>query len=132
MSDVSDRSLTIHGYETYDFSLFDGVDTFVSTYSSYNEFKKFAGFMGYVTEIPADGEDPVVGAEVEIFDKNGQSIGVAVTDTDGFWMIPYKHKGKSAIFTIKLLAGVNYPEQSLSVSVKANGFASVDFEVDVP
>jgi hypothetical protein len=79
ISDVQNKggfgsgAVTIRGYELYDFSYTDGINTYESTYSSINEFKKFAGFMGFVTKIidSVGNEEAIVGAAVEIRSPSG-------------------------------------------------------------
>ncbi len=93
------------------------------TTESENEFKKFAGFMGAVTN-NATG-DPVSGVQVKIYNSSGTCVGTVYTDADGYYLLAYKHTAKTATYTIKLPA---YSKQQ-SVTVKANGFALVNFTV---
>jgi hypothetical protein len=117
--------LTIHGYEVYDFSRTVGEDTIASSSSSYNEVKKFAGFLGFVDD--SDG-DPLEGVKVVIYNPKGQVLATLYTDADGYYMYAYKHTSKSATYTVKLPGYA----KSVSVLVKANGFAAVDFEIQYP
>jgi uncharacterized repeat protein (TIGR01451 family) len=116
-------AVTIHGYEVYNFSWSDGTNTYTSTPSSYNEIKKFAGFMGIVSNSTTG--NPVANAKVVIYDPYGKVLTTLYTDADGYYMFEYKHKAKSATYTVKM---PNYGK-SVSVTVKANGFAAIDFEV---
>jgi uncharacterized protein YkuJ len=53
----------------------------------------------------------------------------AITDTDGWYMIKYKHTGKSATFTLKLYDEENYFVDTIDVTLKANKFVQVNFEI---
>ena len=48
-----------------------------------------------------------------------------MTDEDGYYTYPYKDTAKAATYTVKL------PDhgKSTAITVKANGFAPVDFEI---
>ena len=109
--------------QTYNFSFTDGSNTFTSTPTSVNEFKRFAGFMGFVTSGVTG--DPVSDVTVQIYNPTGDLLATVLTDADGFYYYEYKHKAKSATYTIKL------PDYSVqqSVTIKANGFAVVNFSV---
>jgi uncharacterized repeat protein (TIGR01451 family) len=125
IADVSNGTITIHGYEEYDFSREVDGDIFETTPASYNEFKKFAGFAGFVTETVANDGDPVEGVKVVIYDPKGKLLTTIYTDADGYYMYPHKHTAKAATYTVKL------PDygKSTAVTIKANGFAAVDFEI---
>jgi len=116
-------AVTIHGYEVYNFSRTVGGDTASSTPSSFNEIKKFAGFLGFVTDKLTG--DPVKGKKVVIKSPTGSILSTLYTDADGYYMLEYKHRAKSATYTVQL------PDygKSVAVTVKANGFVPLDFEV---
>ncbi|MHB8134720.1 MAG: prealbumin-like fold domain-containing protein [Anaerolineaceae bacterium] len=116
-------AVTIHGYEVYNFSRTVGDDTASSTPSSFNEIKKFAGFLGFVTDKLTG--DPVKGKKVVIKNPTGSVLATLYTDADGYYMLEYKHRAKSATYTVQL------PDygKSVAVTVKANGFVPLDFEV---
>jgi hypothetical protein len=114
--------LTIHGYEVYSFSRKVGDAMVASSCSSYNEVKKFAGFLGFVDDTEGD---PVEGARVVIYNPKGQVLATLYTDADGYYMYAYKHTAKSATYTVKLPGYA----KSVSILVKPNGFAAVDFEI---
>jgi hypothetical protein len=116
-------SVMIHGYEVYNFARTVGSDTSTTNPSSYNEFKKFAGFLGFV--IDSRTEQPVSNVKVTIYDPNKRLMTTLYTDADGYYMYPYKHTAKSATYTVKL---PTY-SKATPITVKANGFAPVDFEV---
>jgi hypothetical protein len=115
---------TILNGQTYDFSFNDGSNTFTSTPTSVNEFKRFAGFMGFVTSTSAAS---VQNIEVLIKKPDGSNLATVYTDADGFYFYAYKHKAKSATYTIWLPGYPSVPFQP--VIVKANGFAVVNFTV---
>ena len=116
-------AVSIHGYEVYNFARTVGDNTATSTPSSMNEIKKFAGFLGIVTD-SATGE-PLENVEVQISNSKGVVVGTLYTDEDGYYMLLYKHTAKAATYTVKLPVY----NKSVAVTVKANGFAAVDFEV---
>jgi hypothetical protein len=116
-------AVTIKGFQPYEFARTVGIDTATTTPSSYNEFKKFAGFLGFVTS-KATGQ-PVGNSKVTIYDPTNKLLTTQYTDVDGYYMYAYKHTAKSATYTVKLPAY----NKSTAISVKANGFAPVDFEI---
>ncbi len=101
-------------------------DTATTNPSSYNEFKKFAGFLGFVTATPKYYGAPHANQKVVIYNPKGAVLATVYTDADGYYMYPYKHTAKSATYTVKV------PDHKLStaITVKANGFAPIDFEPD--
>jgi hypothetical protein len=86
-----------------------------------NVFKKIVGVGGMVT----DGTGGVPGKTVQLINAAGVVVGEAETDSDGWYLINYKHTGKAASYTVKLTD----PEQTQSVTLKANGLATVDFTI---
>jgi hypothetical protein len=115
--------VTILGYENYAFSRTADGGTATTTPSSFNEFKKFAGFLGFVTNKLTG--DPVPGVQIKIYDPKNALLTTQYTDADGYYLYPYKHTAKAATYTVKAPAY----NKSNSITVKANGFAPVDFEV---
>jgi hypothetical protein len=89
------------------------------TVQSENVFKKDPGIGGLVTQ----GENPVVGVTVNIYDSSNNLLGTAVTDSDGWYIWTYKYTGKAATFIVKL-AGTSL---SQTVTLKSNGFLVVNF-----
>jgi len=63
--------------------------------------------------------------KVVIYNSKNAVLATVYTDADGYYMYAYKHTAKSATYTVKLPAH----GKSTPVTVKANGFAAVDFEV---
>jgi hypothetical protein len=115
--------VTIHGYEEYDFARTVGSDTSTTKPSSFNEIKKFAGFLGFVVD-KVTGK-PVSNAKVAIYNPTGGVLTTQYTDEDGYYMYAYKHTAKAATYTVKLPGWA----KSTSITVKANGFAPINFEV---
>jgi hypothetical protein len=62
---------------------------------------------------------------VVIYNPSNQVLTTQYTDADGYYMYAYKHTAKSATYTVNLPGWA----KSTSITVKANGFAPVDFEV---
>ncbi len=121
-------SLTILDQNVYVFAAQGpgGFDTQDGKIRNMNVFKRDPGFGGLVLD--ANG-DPVQGATVKVFTSGGALLGTVVTDEDGWYMFSYKHKGKSAAYTIQMSfshGGVDYTLQE-TVTVKANSFALVNF-----
>jgi hypothetical protein len=118
-----DGPVIIHGYEDYDFARTVGSDTATTNPSSFNEIKKFAGFLGFVTnKVTGDPEDNV---KVVVYNPKNAVLTTLYTDQDGYYMFPYKHTAKAATYTLKLPAY----NKSQAITVKANGFAAIDFEL---
>ena len=104
---------------TFDFNA--GGPTLSSTIYSTNTFKKNPGVNGMLTK--NDG-GPKNNIRVEFYGPNNKLVSALNTDADGFYMFTYKHTGKAATYTIKV------PSLGLqkSVTLKANGYALVNFE----
>lgn len=69
--------------------------------------------------------DPVENVKVVIYNPLGKVLATVYSDADGYHMYAYKHTSKSATYTVKLLSY----GKSTAITVKANGFAAVDFTV---
>ena len=108
--------------QTYNFS-FSGTASGSSSPQSVNEFKKPAGFMGFITN--SSNSNPTQGVMVRIYSPTGILLGTVYTDEDGFYLFLYKHKAKSATYTVKV---PNFNKQQ-SVTIKANGYGVVNFTV---
>jgi uncharacterized protein YfaS (alpha-2-macroglobulin family) len=89
---------------------------------SWNEFKKNPGSAGSITQNGT--ASPKSGVKVQLIGPNKAVVGTAISDSDGVWVITYKHTGKEASYTVKL------PDFGLKqiISLKANGFVIVNFE----
>ena len=69
--------------------------------------------------------DPVINAQVLIYDPLGKVLARVHTDADGYYIYDYKHTAKPATYKVTLPGWA----KSVSVTVKANGLAAVNFEV---
>ncbi|HLC01779.1 MAG TPA: hypothetical protein VJK02_01960, partial [Anaerolineales bacterium] len=95
--------VTIPDNQSYTFSVHDGI-TDSATVSSRNVFKRDPRFAGVVTEVTADGEEPLAGLRVELDGPTNGFIGAVRTDEDGIYLFVYKHTGRAATYTIRLPA----------------------------
>ena len=119
--------VTIPDNQSYTFSVHDGI-TDSATVSSRNVFKRDPRFAGVVTEVTADGEEPLAGLRVELYGPTNGFIGAVRTDEDGIYLFVYKHTGRAATYTIRLPA---YGIQK-TVTVRANRWGIVNFTVTAP
>ena len=67
----------------------------------------------------------VVGAEVNLFLAGNKVAGPVKTDSDGYFMIPFKAIGKAT--TYQVVATFGAKTRSMDVILKANGFGYVEF-----
>jgi hypothetical protein len=113
--------ITINEPQTYTLSFTGGSTGDTQTTQSINEFKRPAGFLGFAE----DQLGPKKGARVQVYSPTGSLLGTVYTDEDGYYLFEYKHKAKAATYTVKL------PDYKLqqSATVKANGFAVVNFTI---
>jgi hypothetical protein len=91
----------------------------MDTVSSVNEFKKLGGVVG---QLMSDA-NPVSGTQVRLL-KGTTVVASGTTDADGFYLLGYKHTGKAADFTVQVVGSA----LKQLVTLKANGFAEVDFD----
>jgi uncharacterized repeat protein (TIGR01451 family) len=91
---------TAHTFKAYA----DGtlIPSSTDTVYNLNEFKQIRGFGGLVQA--AGSLDPVVGAEVQLIGPGGTLIETMTTDSDGWYLSDYRHKGKAAEYTLKLVS----------------------------
>jgi hypothetical protein len=124
-NDTEDGPLAISNCKSYDFSHYDGTTVFGDQVQSLNIFKQIKGLSGMV--MASDTESGVPAAWVEVVRvKTGELVGTGVTDDDGYYAIPYKHKGKRAMYHVTLNGGHNIVQR---VQLKSNGWAEVNFDV---
>ncbi len=98
-----------------------------------NVFKKNPGVGGrggwkYTT---FDGVSDVIGmanAKVTLYEKNAV-LASGATDEDGWFMLPYKWTGKAATLNVTLWPPGAIKGVTKSITLKANGFVQVDFEL---
>ena len=90
-----------------------------------NEFKKNPGVGGLVQLKTSAAPYPnPPGLTVTLWPPTGPSVGTAITDPDGWYMIPYKHTGKAATYRVSLPA----PDGRCQlVTLKANAFAEASW-----
>jgi hypothetical protein len=75
----------------------------------------------------SDTDSAVPGVGVDLVRvSTGELIGSAVTDEDGYYTIPYKHKGKRANYDVTLNGGHGITQR---IQLKANGWGEVNFDV---
>jgi uncharacterized repeat protein (TIGR01451 family) len=105
LNDPSLTDITINDNTDHTFNAYaDGVLIPGSTDTVYNlnEFKQIRGFGGLVQY--AGSLSPVVGAEVHLIGTDGNVIETMTTDSDGWYLSEYTHKGKAADYTLKLVS----------------------------
>ncbi|UCF08892.1 MAG: DUF11 domain-containing protein, partial [Thermoplasmata archaeon] len=115
----------VPNYDDYVFSVSGDMED-TQTVENENTFKRNPGFGGIVTDITGT---PIEGYTVEVYDAEGNLIGTAVTDEDGYYFIYYKHKGKREQFTVKLFDDLGNLVDVKVVELKANKFIEVSFIV---
>jgi hypothetical protein len=86
-----------------------------------NTFKRIYGVFGQV--ISSSNGAAWQNVPVTLKNASGAVIATSITDKDGFYGLNYKHTGKAARFTV-VLGNV-----SQVVTLKANGWAEVDYDV---
>ena len=93
------------------------------TVESENVFKRDPGFGGLVLQ--SGTNEPAPDVMVKIYDSKNTLLMTVYTDEDGWYMWQYKYTGKAATFTVRL------PDYGLAktVTLKSNGFVTVDFTV---
>ncbi len=91
-----------------------------------NDFKRNPGVGGM--SLKNLTETAVAGATVKLKDQSGNQVGSAITDSDGYYSITYKHTGKAATYTVTIATPSGFT-QTKSVALKANAYFQVDFTV---
>jgi uncharacterized repeat protein (TIGR01451 family) len=97
-----------------------------------NDFKKNPGVGGRLTIGSTDIGTPIEDCVVQLRNPSGTIVAAAKTDTDGFYLITWKHTGKEALYSVEIIVqppGTTTPivPVTQTVSLKANGVAAVDF-----
>ncbi|MHA2064668.1 MAG: DUF7507 domain-containing protein, partial [Candidatus Thorarchaeota archaeon] len=128
--DALTQTIIIQNYGDYAFSYtgtsLHSIVEDTQTVQNENTFKRNPGFGGLVTD---EFGNPIEGYTVIVYDPDGNIIGEAVTDEDGFWFIYYKHKGRRKLFTIELYDDLGNFVTDQTVELKANKFAEVNFVI---
>jgi hypothetical protein len=127
-TDTDDGPIAIANCNDFAFSHTDGVDGFGDSVQNINEFKRINGAFGTAngsfTGNPAAQGTPLA----LIRNSTGEIVGTGETDEDGFWAVPYKHKGKAAWYTVWLLGQYDLLGH---IELKGgSGWGNVDFDVD--
>jgi hypothetical protein len=127
-SDTQDGPVGIHDCTNYEFS---HVDPYLGNISdslqNLNVFKPIAGSFGRCTH-ENSGNPCNEGLVVELTrNGSGEVVKTGLTDQDGFWVTPYKHKGKPALYTVVMYEpGCTLIGQE--IELQGNGWANVDFD----
>jgi hypothetical protein len=108
----------------YAFSV-SGDQTGSDSICNINVFKRNPGVAGLA--LTTLSRNPVPGATVTLRNAQNVQVGSAASDLDGFHQINYKHTGKAANYTARIVIG-NFT-QTKTVTLKANGFFQVDWDV---
>ena len=66
------------------------------------------------------------GVSATFSDSTGKVLVTSTTDKDGFYVLPYAHKGKPALFTITL--GTGATAVSKVVELRANGWTEASYD----
>ena len=119
--------LAIDNCTDYKFSHTDGTQPVQSDdVFNLNLFKKISGAFGQVKH-SIDGSPGLKGVQTQLINSAKTVVATGTTDQDGFYTLVYKHTGKAAQYIVKLGAPYN---QSLTVTLKANGWSEADFDID--
>ncbi len=107
----------------YEFSV-SGSQNDIQIIQNVNDFKKIPGFGGLVqqqiTTLLSTDVVLLEGQEVEIF-LDGNLLGTATTDKEGWFMFEYKHTGKPVEFVVRL------GDMEVTGTLKANKFVDASF-----
>jgi hypothetical protein len=110
----------------------DGTPLGSDSVQNLNEFKKNPGTGGIIMR--QQTLDPVAGIRVRLLSPSNTVVGSAVTDKDGWYMIPYKHTGKLALYRLQVDVNGNgiwndSGDLFLNVSLKANAYTEVNVQI---
>lgn len=89
-----------------------------------NTFKKITGAFGLVSN--KNNGATYANVPATFSDSVGNVLVTTTTDKDGFYGLLYTHKGKPALFTIKLGTGTG--AVSRVVELKANGWTEASYD----
>jgi len=99
------------------------------TVRNQNVFKRNPGVVGSVSRtIPVfdtTALEPLPGSTVTLRNPAGTLVGTATADEDGFYQINYKHTGKAATYTLRVVTIRG--TQTLKITLKANALYEADF-----
>jgi hypothetical protein len=123
-------TVMIPGQSSYDFTV--GSDTY--TLKAFNVFKKNPGVGGAGNHaVIADGVvvlEGVPGVPVVLSTASkiaaSNTLATSTTDSDGWYMLPYKYTGKAITLYVTMYPGLKNQIQK-SITIKANGYVQLDF-----
>ena len=131
--DPTTLQVLIPDRNSYLFGFSDGMESASDALCNLNVFKKVAGVGGMVTKgiltydgLPAVSQYGDCGAILK--DAKGLTLATGKSDPDGWFFCNYKWTGKSTTLYLTLNPPGGAP-QTKPVTIKANGYAQVDFEV---
>jgi hypothetical protein len=113
----------------YAFGHSDGQQTFDDAVQNLNVFKPIAGAFGRSGDSQSGLGHGGLKLTLAKSSNPGTILQTAITDQDGFYTLPYKHKGKPAWYTVSL-----YDEfgtgllGSIGVELQGNGWTQIDFD----
>ncbi|NBP25413.1 MAG: hypothetical protein EBU81_12880 [Proteobacteria bacterium] len=131
--DPSTLQVLIPDRGSYRFAFSDGVESASDSICNINVFKKVAGVGGMVAKkyTTFDGVPATRGLEggsLVLKDAKGLILANGKTDSDGWYFCNYKWTGKSTTLYLTLTPPGAAP-QTQPVTLKANGYAQLDFEI---
>jgi hypothetical protein len=118
---------------SYLFAFSDGMESASDSVCSMNAFKKVPGVGGMVAKATTtyDGlptTQVLQGCKVVLRNIKGETLASGRSDEDGWFFCTYKWTGKATTLYLTL-SPVGEAPQTKPVTLKANGYAQVDFEV---
>ncbi|HXJ55084.1 MAG TPA: hypothetical protein VNU68_00320, partial [Verrucomicrobiae bacterium] len=127
----SSMAVVVPDHYNYVFSV-SGAQNDTDGVCNINVFKKNPGVGGRAGwRYTLDGVSDIVatsGATVTLKDAKGTVLSTGLTDQDGWYMLNYKYTGKATTLYVTLKP-VSKPAQTQSITLKANGFVEVNFDV---
>jgi hypothetical protein len=121
------KSILIPNHGTYQFSV-SGAQTGTATLHNENSFKRVPGVAGVVGR--KETGNPVQGTIVVMKNALGIPVSMAITDQDGFYLLPFKHRGRESVYYVSIVTpppGAH--QETKSVKLKTNQSATVNFVV---
>jgi hypothetical protein len=129
-NDTEDGPVGIADCTDYEFSHTVGANSFAHAVQNLNVFKPIAGSFGRCTH-ENSGNPCNAGLLVELIrNDSGEVVKSGLTDQDGFWTTPYKHRGKPELYTVVIYE----PGCALigqEIELQGSGWANVDFDASV-
>ncbi len=126
VNDSDPSVVAITDCQDLEFSHTDGTDAFSDIVQNLNQYKGLAG--GFGRGHKSENGDGVEGAIVTLtLLSTNEVVAQGTTDEDGYYLLPYQHKGKRALYLITLW-GAGAPMDQL-IELQANGWAEVNFDV---